>query len=198
MHARGPDDEFEVMPFEIPQEPEFQMGGGGLYGTAQDYIRFTQMILNRGTLGRKRVLLPETVQMMSENHIGELDCGEWKTSIPALSNSGNFFPGMKQEWGLGFLINTEVTPQGRSNRSLAWAGLGNTFFWIDPTKRVTGVFLTQIFPSSITRQSNSFVISRRPCTSQFETRGDVDHDFHPMRSGLRCMLQFPRRNCLSS
>jgi CubicO group peptidase (beta-lactamase class C family) len=47
---------------------------------------------------------------------------------------------------LGFLINTTQTPQGRSPGSLAWAGLANTFFWIDPTKRVTGVFMTQLLP----------------------------------------------------
>lgn len=146
IHARTPDGSLAVYPFEVPQEPEFQMGGGGLYGTALDYIRFAQMILNRGMSGRERVLQPETVQLMCENHIGELDCGEWQTAIPALSNSGNFFPGMKQQWGLAWLINMEPTHQGRSKGSLAWAGLANTFFWIDPAKRVTGVFLTQILP----------------------------------------------------
>ena len=49
-------------------------------------------------------------------------------------------------WGLSFLINPERTPQGRSPGSLAWAGLANTFFWIDPRARVTGVYLTQILP----------------------------------------------------
>lgn len=146
MHARGADGSLEVFPFEVPQEPEFQMGGGGLYGTAQDYIQMALMILNRGTLHGEQVLQPETVKLMAENRIGELDCGEWQTAIPALSNSGNFFPGMKQKWGLGFLINTETTPQGRSSGSLAWAGLANTYYWIDPVKRVTGVFLTQILP----------------------------------------------------
>jgi methyl acetate hydrolase len=53
---------------------------------------------------------------------------------------------MKQKWGFSFLINTEKTPQGRSAGSLAWAGLGNTYYWIDPVKRVTGVLFTQILP----------------------------------------------------
>jgi CubicO group peptidase (beta-lactamase class C family) len=146
MHARHPDSSLANMQFEIPQEPEFQMGGGGLYSTVQDYLRFTQMILNRGTLNGTQVLQPETVQMMSQNQMGDIDCVEMKTVIPERTNDANFFPGMKQKWGLSFLINTEKTPQGRSAGSLAWAGLGNTYYWIDPVKRVTGVFATQILP----------------------------------------------------
>lgn len=146
MHARQPDGSLASMPFEIPQEPQMQMGGGGLYGTAQDYIRFTQMILNRGTLNGTQVLKPETVQMMSQNQMGDIDCVEMKTVAPTRTNDANFFPGMKQKWGFSFLINTEKTPQGRSAGSLAWAGLGNTYYWIDPVKRVTGVLMTQILP----------------------------------------------------
>jgi CubicO group peptidase (beta-lactamase class C family) len=146
VHTRGPDGTLTPFPFEIPQEPQFQMGGGGLYGTAQDYLRFTQMLLHRGTFNGNQVLQPETVQTMSQNHIGDLDCVELQTVAPALSHDANFFPGMQQKWGLSFLINTTQTPQGRSAGSLAWAGLANTFFWIDATKRLTGVFMTQILP----------------------------------------------------
>jgi CubicO group peptidase (beta-lactamase class C family) len=146
MHARQPDGSLASIPFEIPQEPQMQMGGGGLYGTAQDYIRFTQMILNRGTLNGTQVLKPETVQLMSQNQMGDIDCVEMKTVVPTRTNDANFFPGMKQKWGFSFLINTEKTPQGRSAGSLAWAGLGNTYYWIDPVKRVTGVLMTQILP----------------------------------------------------
>ncbi|MBI3374185.1 MAG: beta-lactamase family protein [Betaproteobacteria bacterium] len=146
VHARGPDGALAVFPFELPQEPQFQIGGGGLYCTAQDYIRFTQMILNRGKSNGNQVLMPETVQMMSQNQMGDIDVGVLKTAAPPLSNDVALFPGMKLKWGLSFLINTAQTPQGRSAGSLAWAGLANTFFWIDPVKRVTGVFLTQVLP----------------------------------------------------
>jgi CubicO group peptidase (beta-lactamase class C family) len=146
VHARQPDDSLAVSPFEVPQEPQFQMGGGGLYSTAQDYIKFTQMILNCGTFNGNQVLKPETVHTMSQNHMGDIDCVEMKTVMPARSNDANFFPGMKQKWGLSFLINTLPTAQGRSAESLAWAGLANTYYWIDPTKRMTGVLLTQILP----------------------------------------------------
>jgi methyl acetate hydrolase len=146
VHARGLDEALAVFPFGLPQGPQFQMGGGGLYSTAQDYLRFTQMLLHRGTFNGNQVLQPETVYTMSQNHIGDLDCVELRTAMPSLSHNANFFPGMPQKWGLSFLINTAQTPQGRSPGSLAWAGLANTFFWIDPTQRVTGVFLTQILP----------------------------------------------------
>lgn len=146
MHARGADGALTVTPFAMPQEPQFEMGGGGLYSTAPDYLRFTQMLLHGGTFNGNQVLQAATVQMMSQNHIGDMECVTLKTVAPARSNDANFFPGMSQKWGLSFLMNTARTPQGRSPGSLAWAGLANTFFWIDVTKRLTGVCLMQILP----------------------------------------------------
>jgi CubicO group peptidase (beta-lactamase class C family) len=146
MHARQDDGSLAVYPFEVPQDPEFEMGGGGLYGTVQDYVRFTQMILHGGTFNGNQVLKPETVALMSGNQIGDIDCVELETAMPPFSHNANFFPGVSQKWGLSWLINTETTPQGRSAGSLAWAGLANCFYWIDPVKRVTGVFATQIIP----------------------------------------------------
>ena len=145
MHARTPHG-LQPMPFEMPQEPEFFMGGGGLYSTASDYLAFIQMILHGGRCNGAQVLKPETVALMSRNHIGELCVGTLKTVMPESSHDANFFPGMVQKWGLSFLINTEPSPHGRSAGSLAWAGLGNTYFWIDPVQRVGGVILTQILP----------------------------------------------------
>jgi CubicO group peptidase (beta-lactamase class C family) len=146
VHQRGDDGSLQPTAMELPQEPEFHMGGGGLYSTARDYLAFTQMLLQRGTLNGNQILRPETVALMSQNHIGDLNVTELKTVAPSSSNDANFWPGMACKWGLSFLINAERTPQGRSAGSLAWAGLANTFFWIDPTARVTGVYLTQILP----------------------------------------------------
>ena len=145
MHARTPTG-LQPIPFEMPQEPEFFMGGGGLFSTAADYVAFMQMLLQGGRGNGAQVLKPETVALMSRNHIGELSVGTLKTVQPEVSNDANLFPGMVQKWGLSFLINTEPSPNGRSAGSLAWAGLGNTYFWIDPARRVCGVILTQILP----------------------------------------------------
>jgi methyl acetate hydrolase len=146
MHARGADGKLEPMPFEIPQEPEFQMGGGGLYGTASDYLAFELLFLNEGRANGKQVLKPETVRAAGENQMGALDVRLLKTAIPPYSHDAEFFPGMVKKWGLGFMINTERVPGGRSAGSLAWAGLGNTYFWIDPAKRIAGVILMQLVP----------------------------------------------------
>ena len=147
IHQRGEDGSLDPqMELEIPQEPEFEMGGGGLYGTVGDYLRFIRMILNRGQANGERVLLPETVDMMSRNQMGEIRVGELKTAIPPLSNDAEFFPGMPKSWGLSFMINDEEAPTGRSAGSLGWAGLANSFFWIDPAKGIGGAYLTQVLP----------------------------------------------------
>ena len=146
IHQRGADDGFTALDLEIPQQPEFEMGGGGLYGTAGDYLTFVRMILNRGRANGHQVLRPETVDMMARNQMGECRVGPLKTARPPLSNDAEFFPGMAKTWGLTFMINTEQAPTGRSAGSLAWAGLANSYYWIDLTKGVGGVYLTQILP----------------------------------------------------
>jgi methyl acetate hydrolase len=147
IHQRGDDDKFTpLMDLEIPQEPEFEMGGGGLYGTAGDYLKFVRMILNGGSANGKQVLKPETVKTMSMNHMGEALMGPLKTAMPPLSNDVDVFPGMPKKWGLSFMINTEKAPTGRAPGSLAWAGLANTYFWIDPITGVGGVYLSQVLP----------------------------------------------------
>ncbi len=146
MHQRQADGSLAPIDFEPTEPLEFFMGGGGLFGTAGDYLRFLRMLLAGGTLDGVRILRPETVALMAENQIGDLEAGILRTVQPALSNDVDFFPGMRQKWGLGFLINTEDSPQGRKAGSLAWAGLGNTYFWIDRTANLTGVILMQILP----------------------------------------------------
>lgn len=147
MHARGPDGSLAVIPFEVPQDPEFHMGGGGLYGTAPDYLRFCRMVLNGGVLDGARILSPETVAELGRNQIGDLAAGNLVSALPASSNDAEFFPGMKKRWSLAFLINEQDAPGGgRSAGSLAWAGLGNTYYWIDPKRDLAGVIVTQILP----------------------------------------------------
>ena len=146
MHARGADGSLKPIEFEMPQEPEFFMGGGGLYSTGSDNLKFVRMFLNRGSLDGKTVLRPETVAMMGKNQIGDVNVVVLKSVLPDSSLDAEFFPGMVKKWGLGFMINTETAPTGRSAGSLAWAGLANTYFWIDPTKNIAGVILMQLLP----------------------------------------------------
>jgi CubicO group peptidase (beta-lactamase class C family) len=146
MHVRGEDGSLATIPFEVEQDPEFHMGGGGLYSTAGDYIKFTQMILNEGRGNGNQVLKPETVAMMGQNHIGELEMTKMISAVPFATNDVDLYPDMVKKWGLSFLINTAKTPEGRSPGSLAWAGLANTYYWIDPSRDVTGVILMQVLP----------------------------------------------------
>lgn len=156
VHGRQSDGSLVATSMALPDEVEFQMGGGGLYGTAADYLAFAQMIMQGGSYRGETILQPETVAMMSRNQIGELDVTPLRSSMPALTRDAEFFPGLPCKWGLGFLINTQPTPQGRAANSLAWAGLANTYYWIDPVQRVCGVFLTQILPFFDERAVRSF------------------------------------------
>ena len=143
IHARTPDGLVST-DTELPQSPEFHMGGGGLYATVGDYLKFAQMIMHGGTFNGVQVLRPETVAMMSQNAMGDLVCNSMKTVAPGFSNDVDFVSGMK--WGLSFLINPQPLPTGRSAGSLAWAGLANSYYWIDQTRQVAGVYATQVLP----------------------------------------------------
>jgi CubicO group peptidase (beta-lactamase class C family) len=146
VHQRDEKGSLAPIEFGLPEDPEFHMGGGGLYGTAGDYLAFARMIMLGGRINGAQVLQPETVATMAQNHIGPLEIGVMKTAMPGLSRDVELFPGMSKKWGLSFLINMQQAPTGRSAGSLAWAGLANTYFWIDRTKRVCGVFLSQVLP----------------------------------------------------
>ncbi len=128
------------------QDPPVENGGGGLYSTVGDYAKFIRMILNRGEGNGNRLLKPETVAAMSRNQMGACRVCMLPTTDPAGSLDAEFFPGLEKTWGLTFMINEEKAPTGRSAHSLAWAGLANSYFWIDPAKGIGGVFLAQLFP----------------------------------------------------
>ena len=146
VHARMPDSSLAPIDLPSPENPEFEMGGGGLHGTMSDYGRFIRMILNDGELDGTRVLKAETVQMMSQNHIGSLRVKELTTVAPQFSNNAEFFPGSPKSWGLTFQINETSEDTGRPAGTLMWAGLANSFFWIDPKNGLGGAYLSQILP----------------------------------------------------
>ena len=145
-HQRHPDGTLTPMEYMTNQNPEFWPGGGGLYSTVPDYMRFLRALLAGGTLDGNRILRPETVAMMGQNQMGDIRVEMLHTQLPAMSNDAELFPGVPKGWGLSFLINLEKTQTGRSANSLAWAGLANTYQWLDPTRGTAGVLMTQILP----------------------------------------------------
>jgi methyl acetate hydrolase len=146
VHQRQADGTLAPQPLETPFTPEFRPGGGGLYSTGRDYLAFLQMLLNGGSWGGTRLLRTDTVALMAKNHIGEIPAGVMKTEVPARSNDVDFFPGAQIRWGLAYMLNTQSGPNGRSAGTVSWGGIFNTYYWLDHSKRVTGLIMTQILP----------------------------------------------------
>jgi methyl acetate hydrolase len=146
VHQRQADGGLVPQPLETPFTPEFYGGGGGLYSTGRDYLVFLQMLLRGGSFNGARLLRPETIALMDRNHTGDIPAGVLKTQNPARSNDVDFFPGAQVRWGLGHMLNMQPGPNGRSAGTVTWGGIFNTYYWIDPAKRVTGLIMTQILP----------------------------------------------------
>jgi CubicO group peptidase (beta-lactamase class C family) len=145
IHQRDPDG--SLRPIARAAIPcEYESGGGGLYGTAPDYLTVLRMLLNRGKHGKRRLLKPETVDLMWQNHIGDVQVTMMKTADPIISNDFEIYPGASKRWSLGAMMTMDQGPDGRSAGSQAWGGIANCFFWLDPVKRITGLLLTQILP----------------------------------------------------
>ena len=118
------------------------MGGGGLYSTAGDYLKFLDAIL----AGGGPILSAASVAAMAATEWEGEEVGVLPAANQMLCAGFDPFPGATKRWGLGFLINPQRGPAGRSAGSLAWAGLGNCYYWADPATGVAGVFLAQHFP----------------------------------------------------
>ena len=97
-------------------------------------------------LDGQRVLGAETVAEMSRNQVGPIRAGYMGSAMPDFAPPYDAFPDQHTGWGLGFLINPETGPNGRSPGSLHWAGIFNSYYWIDPAKGVGGVFMSQLQP----------------------------------------------------
>ena len=148
LHDRAQDGKLTPLPdLMLPQPPEMDMGGHGLYASVGEYAKFIRMFLNDGNGPHGRVLKAETVDAMSKNMLPlGVKSGGWTTSIPSLSNAGEFDPGVEKTWALTFQLNEEACSSGRPAGSLMWAGLGNLFYWIDRKNGIGGYWGSQILP----------------------------------------------------
>jgi CubicO group peptidase (beta-lactamase class C family) len=107
-------------------------GGGGLWSTAEDYMRFGQMLANGGAFNGKRILSPRTIDLMATNHVGEL-----------YSGTGGTVKGLG--FGLTVDVVTDSAASGRrvSNGTFAWGGAFGTYFWVDRKEQIVGVLMVQ-------------------------------------------------------
>jgi CubicO group peptidase (beta-lactamase class C family) len=124
----------EKFPNAVPsylEPPTLPSGGGGLVSTAYDYLRFCQMLLNKGQYDGKRLLSRKTVQLMSSDNLG---------TIPGMGPGAGF--------GLGFAVSKAPGEAGMmgSPGEYNWGGAAGTRFWIDPQEELIGIFMIQILP----------------------------------------------------
>jgi CubicO group peptidase (beta-lactamase class C family) len=145
VHARRPEGGFKVLPTFFGGD-EFDAGGGGLTGSAEDYGRFIRMILRGGELDGVRVLGEATIREMARNQVGPMRAGAFGSVMPQLTAAFDPLPDQHTGWGLGFLLNPETAPNGRAPGSLAWAGIFNSYYWIDSASGLGGVFMAQLSP----------------------------------------------------
>ena len=131
-------------PETMVQPPKFLGGGGGLVGTAPDYLRFCHMLLNGGELDGVRLLSPRTIAYMARNHLpnGQLlnDIGQSTFSEAAMAGTG---------FGLGFAVIEDAAALQNlaSEGEFSWGGAASTAFWVDPVEEICVVFMTQLLPS---------------------------------------------------
>ncbi|WP_290849314.1 serine hydrolase [Gordonia sp. (in: high G+C Gram-positive bacteria)] len=147
VHMRRPDGSLKATRIVMPQEPEVQMGGQGVYSTVLDYARFLQMWLRNGDGEGGRVLNADTVDWAARNGlVAEQRVTPLRGVDAVITHDADFFPGQPKSWAYSFMVNDEQAATGRSAGSLGWAGLANVYFWIDRTADVAGVWGAQVLP----------------------------------------------------
>ena len=141
------DGEAPIRPIDMPATsrylavPTFKSGNGGLLSTMDDYLRFCLMLRNRGTLDDIQILKPETVDLMTANHL-DGDMGD----MGATEFGGLDWRGMG--FGLGFSVVLDPERVGYGNKGIyGWSGAASTYFWIDPVADLIAIFFTQFMPS---------------------------------------------------
>ena len=124
-------------------KPTFFSGGGGLYSTAEDYLVFTEMLRNGGSIGQVRILGPKTVQYMVMNHLTEEVRNRDSDKFP----SSHLYPGQSFGLGLGVITEPGLSQVVSSKGEFSWGGAADTKFWVDPEEDLSVVVMTQLLNS---------------------------------------------------
>ena len=130
--------------------PKLESGGGGLVGTAADYLRFARMLLNKGELDGVRALKPEAVALMTRNHLPDnKEIADLSPATDAFNESG--YRGIG--FGLGVAVTLDPARVGipGSAGEFAWGGMASTAFFVDPKEDMVVVFMTQVITDTARR-----------------------------------------------
>ena len=130
----------------------FHYGGGGITSTLSDYLKILQFFLKVMKSDRE----DSTVSYMFRNQIGNLAIAPLKSFNKNLALDYDIYPEIEKRWGYGLIINKEPIPKKREAGSGSWAGVLNTYFWIDPKSDMAGVFLAQLLPCYSPNILNAF------------------------------------------
>lgn len=124
-------------------------GGSGLTSTLDDYMKFTQMLVRKGKLGKVQILKPETVQLMATNHLS--DTISKRMWLPSKGRVG---------FGIDFAVRTQPPANKEENNGVVgeffWDGAASTMFWVDPVNELTAVLFTQLVPYDRVKLHKSF------------------------------------------
>jgi CubicO group peptidase (beta-lactamase class C family) len=126
--ATDPDSKAAIRLLNVKEKPKYLAGGQGMVSTAADYLKFAQMLLNGGELGGVRLLSRKTVEYMTSDHLGTMRG-----------------PGPGYGFGLGFAVRHAdgLSSTNGSGGDYNWAGLGGTYFWVDPKEKLVAVWMMQ-------------------------------------------------------
>ena len=122
------------------------IGGGGLISTLHDYSKVLTMLLNEGKVGDEIFLNKSTIDEMFKNKIDNIKMRVLQTTNDSISKNLDLYPEVSKSWGYGLMINDEETNSGRPKGSVGWAGLFNTYFWIDKANDLAGLIFMQFLP----------------------------------------------------
>jgi methyl acetate hydrolase len=154
VHAKDPEGNLTSTPLRMKESPEVMPGGHYLYSSTEDYANFLLALLNNGTHPKNgaQILKPETVKkyiftdMLPTVGCSSKGVGDIPSTAPPATCTGAMLPGINKGWSCGGLINNEDVPDRRRKGSMAWAGLGNCYFWVDPAGGKLGFVTTAVLP----------------------------------------------------
>jgi len=144
-HAPGGNQVVEGSAVAALRAPRAPSGGGGLFSTARDYLRFMRMLEHGGELDGVRIASPTTIELMTMNHLpGNADVSSFGRTL----GEEVFYDGLGFGLGFSVVVNQAKTRVACAEGTYGWGGMASTVFWIDPAEEVSAAFFTQLMPST--------------------------------------------------